>query len=436
MTLVWKPGLILQSPTANDPLLDLNTQPSLDLQFATSKTLNDRVSGQNLITFSRSTTGTYVDSNGIIQTAAIDAPRFDHDPTTGESLGLLIEESRTNPLKYSGELDRSTDWNVTGGSTSNTTAPDNTNDAVIFTEDTATNYHGFNAQGGNRPTMSGQIAASVFIKPGTRRYVVISFGAGSNGVCVTVDTQNMTVSEATSYGTGYTYTAGSATIDSAGNNWHRVSFAGNSSASTDQVFIIRGTNIATGNTFGESYLGDGSTFSSWGAQLEAGAFPTSYIPTSGSTVPRAADVASITGSNFSRWYNQSEGTIVVNFITGYQVGVNCPIGSLNDGTTSQRISLRPRNTVYGNLGVASLTVSETPPGILDKIAWSFDSSGFSLISGADSDLYTSPLASQVLTQLEIGKFESGADGIVNGTISRLTYYPYRLPDATLQEITS
>ena len=71
MTLVWESGITLQHPDNNDPLLDLNTQPSLDLQFATSKTLDDAVSGTNLITFSRASTGTYVGSDGLIKTSPV-----------------------------------------------------------------------------------------------------------------------------------------------------------------------------------------------------------------------------------------------------------------------------------------------------------------------------------------------------------------------------
>ena len=420
-------------------------KPTLDLNFAGNKSLIDTTTGTNYVTFTRAQSGneaTYVGSDGLIKYASADEARFDHDPVTGECLGLLIEESRTNPLKYSGELDRSTDWTVTGGSTSNTTAPDNTNDAVIFTEDTATNYHGFVAQGGNRPTMSGQIAASVFIKPGTRRYVVISFGAGSNGVCVTVDTQNMTVSEATSYGTGYTYTAGSATIDSMVNSWHRVSFAGNSSASTNQVFIIRGTNIATGNTFGESYLGDGSTFSSWGAQLEAGAFPTSYIPTSGSTVPRAADVASITGSNFSRWYNQSEGTV---FIDHARVNPSNTYYAfdISDGTGNNRIANFSTSTndyyLFVDSGTTYLNSSQTFATGFHKKAFAY---GVNDLRGAiDGSLPSAwqdsvaPVISSTRTQLAIGRGVT-IPAAYSQRFKRLTYYPYRLPDATLQEITS
>ena len=65
----------------------------------------------DIFTFTRSTTGTYFDANGVMQTAASNTPRFDHDPVTGVAKGLLVEEQRTNLVKYS---------NGSGGSPSNT----------------------------------------------------------------------------------------------------------------------------------------------------------------------------------------------------------------------------------------------------------------------------------------------------------------------------
>ena len=63
--------------------VDLFKLASLDLNFAQRKSLTDRVSNNNLITFSRDSIGTYVGSDGLIKTAVADAPRFDHDPVTG-----------------------------------------------------------------------------------------------------------------------------------------------------------------------------------------------------------------------------------------------------------------------------------------------------------------------------------------------------------------
>ena len=94
--------------------------PSLDLNFAKNKTLGSKV------TFTRASIATYVDANGVLQTAAPNTPRFDHDPVTGESLGLLIEESRRNKAQQSEDLSASS-WEKISGATvtsSSVTAPD------------------------------------------------------------------------------------------------------------------------------------------------------------------------------------------------------------------------------------------------------------------------------------------------------------------------
>ena len=93
------PGGVLAGPwVRNDLWRRARAVPSLDLRFADNKSLTDAVTGASLVTFTRASSGTYTDSAGVLQTAATDVPRFDHDPTTGESLGLLVEEQRTNLL--------------------------------------------------------------------------------------------------------------------------------------------------------------------------------------------------------------------------------------------------------------------------------------------------------------------------------------------------
>jgi hypothetical protein len=124
-----KTGAINQYRGLGNQLWDLaGNRPSLDLPFADNKSLVDATTGANLVDFTRASSGTYVDSEGVIRTATTNlllrseefyiwgaqleqsttvgeyipttstinsAPRFDHDPTTGESLGLLVEEQRT-----------------------------------------------------------------------------------------------------------------------------------------------------------------------------------------------------------------------------------------------------------------------------------------------------------------------------------------------------
>ena len=80
--------------------LNVGAAPSLMLNFAREKSLEDQISGKDLITFTRSSVGTYVGADGLIKTAAADEPRFDHD-ANGNCLGLLIEEQRTNLITQS-----------------------------------------------------------------------------------------------------------------------------------------------------------------------------------------------------------------------------------------------------------------------------------------------------------------------------------------------
>ena len=70
--------------------------PSFSVNFAANQSFVDEVSGNNLFTFSRASTGTFIGSNGLVQTAASGVPRFDHNVATGENLGLLAEPERTN----------------------------------------------------------------------------------------------------------------------------------------------------------------------------------------------------------------------------------------------------------------------------------------------------------------------------------------------------
>ena len=432
------PGnFVLQSPAANDPLLDLNTQPSLDLQFATSKTLDDRVSGQNLITFSRSTTGTYVDSNGIIQTAAIDAPRFDHDPTTNASLGLLVEESRTNEIPYSEDF---TTWGLfdTGDTLTSSalTSPDGTLTGTLFAPDNTSGLHivrqSYTFQGGTTYTLS------VFVKEGGRRYMQLAVGGSSLGFPSydyrrgVFDLQTGSVNS--------TPLNGSADIKPFANGWYRCSMTITPPSGGAANFDLyhADTTTPTINTVADGNGTDGIYI--WGAQLEEGAFATSYIPTSGSTVPRAADVASITGSNFSRWYNQSEGSFVADFNANGRTGAGRIVGT-NAGATPMYLAADTIIRSFGTVVGASVTVPSVFSTQKAAIGYEVSSQQDTLVvdGGAPNTSINSGnfagFAATTTTSIQLFSYPS-ATSHTSGTIARLTYYPYRLPDATLQEITS
>ena len=94
------PGGALAGPWVQNSLWTAaRAVPSLDLRFAENKSLTDAKTGASLVTFTRASTGTYVGSDGLLQSATTNEARFDHNPTTGESLGLLVEEARTNLVR-------------------------------------------------------------------------------------------------------------------------------------------------------------------------------------------------------------------------------------------------------------------------------------------------------------------------------------------------
>lgn len=272
--------------------------PSLDLNFAANKSLVDDISGNNLITFSRASTGTFVGSNGLIQTAASGVPRFDHNPVTGESLGLLVEEAKTNLAT------RSEDFSDVIWTKNNITvtpnvaiAPDGTITADKVTVNTgATSWYMLQTLGSS-PSAS---SCSVYAKAAGWDFVSVGrgfvFGAGDYAI---FNLQTGTVSRAP------TFTNSTASITHVGNGWYRCILV---SPQTDNNFHVTPQGVGTSINGGVPNGVNG--IFTWGAQIETGSFPTSYIPTVASTVTRAADVASITGANFSGWYNQGQGSLL------------------------------------------------------------------------------------------------------------------------------
>ena len=423
MTLVWKSGLNLQSPTANDPLLDLNTQPSLDLQFATSKTLDDRVSGTNLITFTRASSGTYVDSDGLIKTAVTDEARFDHDPVTGESLGLLIEEARTNSITPSVPQDTSP-WSPRADTTCTlnaATAPDGTLTATKVSADVGNTSYAW-----DRYTLGTAITGPSVVS-------VYAKDSGEGGCAIAVNnTSGLSIYQ-------FNFTTKNGVLVGAGdgrnpqnlelpNGWFRLSFS-IGPGFTRITLNARSEWSATNNPTGNGV--NGVLF--WGAQLEEGSFPTSYIPTSGSTVTRAADVASITGTNFSSWYNQSEGTAYITY-QNRNVSTIFSAAKFNDGTGLNIITPvnNSNNAAIVTAGVIVFSETTSANVYLQtlKRALAFEENNTRLaVDGTLVGAVDTSVTIPVVNKVDIGTGTAGA-------IARLAYYPYRLADATLQEITS
>ena len=222
-------------------------------------------------------------------------------------------------------------------------------------------------------------------------------------------------------------------MDSYSNGWYRCSMSFSNSIDNNVSQIKIGL---PGPTFTQNngiYI--------WGAQLEVGSFPTSYIPTTTSTVTRTADNASITGSNFTDFYNPSEGTIVlsarVGFATAVQTGYLTVYNSSNSG--QNRLSIRIANTLSDTNGVSQLNYTNTPsqiPGTYVKIATTYKKNDYAQY--ANGNLIQTDNTVEVpigVNTMEIGAVEGVTTLDFNSTISQITYYPNRLSNSKLIALT-
>jgi len=109
-----------------------NVRPSFFNHFSKSKVLDPR------FTYTRASTATYVDENGVLQVAAANQPRFDHDPVSGVCEGLLIESQRTNFLLWSRDLTQAAWTKVNASVALTATGADGTlNSASVITASAA-----------------------------------------------------------------------------------------------------------------------------------------------------------------------------------------------------------------------------------------------------------------------------------------------------------
>jgi hypothetical protein len=215
-----------------------------------------------------------------------------------------------------------------------------------------------------------------------------------------------------------------------------MSFSGTASITTPNCGIeTRGT--YTTNTTANAYL--------WGAQLEAGSFPTSYIPTSGATATRAADIASIPVTDFG--YNQKAGTLVVEADTFSTAVNNHQDFNLFQGAVGGH-SIHSGSRVGGGVagqytfwvqsGGSTVALISKTSAISDnttyKAAWAASADDFALtVDGAAVVTDTAGAMPIAATEARIGY---GVYGRLNGHIKSIQYYPRRLTNTQLQELTA
>lgn len=385
------------SPTATERVL-----PRMALDFTTG-ILDSRVTITRALN-----TATRVNSSGLIELVNANLPRFDYNPTTLAPRGLLIEEARTNALLYSEQLD-SIPWeNSTNG----------TGVAATVTADAGVSPDGTS----NADRLQFSLAGGTATADLTRRRQPYITPAGAHTFSIYLRSTD----GVSSYNMHITDAAGATNNITVTGSWQR--------------FIVTATSVGTiiyysvGLRGGQALVNSNTAdILAWGAQVEAGSFATSYIPTTLLAVLRNADVVSMTGTNFSDWYNATSGAILARSRQSVITGTR-PSIYMSDGTADNIISLRglaanpelyiKATTDQAQIDAGTLTANSSF-GLVG--AWDTDNCAAAINGGAS-------VTDTSATIPTVDRMLIGSDGTnyLNGQVERISYWPQRIINAEAQ----
>ena len=359
-------------------------------------------------------------------------PRFDYDPVTLAPKGLLLEEQRTNLMTWSEQFDNAA-WIKTNSTIAANviTAPDGTLTADKHTANAGATLG--TASTSSRCYQSAAITTgvptifSIYAKAGEYNSLQMSC-VDSPSVSANFNLIAGTFSSVTS--------AATATITNVGNGWYRCSLSWTAvlTASIQFRWSSLDTVTSIGNGTSGIYI--------WGAQLEAGAFPTSYIPTTSAAATRAADNASMTGTNFSSWYNQSEGTMVCSSDSP-QTTTTAAMNWYLTNNTVDNVMINRKNlsntisnaVVVGNVAQGDIASGTTiSANTVVRSAFSYKLNDLAIsVNGAS--IGSDNLANiPTVEKLFLGS-NASAGQVLNGHIQSIRYYPRRLANGDLQRLT-
>ena len=365
----------------------------------------------DLITFARlqaqnTTSGSsYLGSDGLLKFAAEDEPRIEYG-SDGSLKGLLIEEQRTNLVTYS------EDFSNAGWSKNGSTAIDST--LVTGPDGTLSGRRllNFDSETGDRlvevvSVSNATITGSIWVKgEGANVGKDITLVVKRNGGTFVADTLNHTLSS----------------------EWVRL----------DGTFTQLPDN--TGASLVLKHPENGNEASEvliYGAQLEEGTFATSYIPTSGSTVTRSPDIASIPVSAFG--YNQDAGTVVVEATAYAGNPNNANYASLGNAALTDFVRLWTWEGQTSHIRWTGTNFDVVIPftsGTAEKFAGAYAQDNYNIaLDGAAATPDTSGAQTLIGSVLRLGA-KTSATEFLNGHIKSIQYYPRRLTDAQLQELTA
>jgi hypothetical protein len=398
--------------------------------------------------FTRASSATRVNKQGLIETVPSGKPRIDFtDNTSGH---LLLEPSRTNSLPYSLEYDNNTYYTKTNSTitTQSGVSPDGSNTAYKLqdTNDSGATSHYIQQASGYRATITYNAikSGSVFVKAGTKNQVQVRLVNGSGSFSYIMGNFDL---ETETILTGASANASdiSYELQNYGNGWYRCIVKGswtlsNVTQTALQVFIADSSLAALPNI--HNYQGDGTgNLFVWGQMIEAGSYATSYIPTEGSSVTRVAETANDAGN--STVFNDSEGVLFFETATLANDSTFRNI-CISDSSTSDKIQFyyygNNNNIAYVIVSASSTQASDNTKTLsnaleFNKIAIKYKQNDFAVwVNGTEVSIDSS---GNTPTGLKEFAFDDGNGGSpFYGKVKDLKVYNTALTDTELQNLTS
>lgn len=396
-----------------------------------------------LLTFTRSSSGTYIGADGLVKTATNNVARFDHDPTTLSPRGLQIEATATNVCEqgqYCWGAGTTISWSRGAGISVNSVNGTSGANAVpridgpdggsltgtsIFKDSGSTfvrlQYVDFAVQANTTYTWSAYVRAPSGGNP------YIRLGAFNGGTWLNT-TGGCSLSSVTITNTGG---AGSVFNGVPSGSWVRVWVTFTTQAAQT---------LATIAFYPDANTTNAATMYVWGSQVETGSGPSSVIPTGASQGTRNADECSMTGTNFSSWFNATEGAFLAHARRMMTTDVG-RIASANDNTANESIDIGASTTgqfivTDGGSALATITPGTVTANTAFKIAGAFKLNDVQAALGGTLGTPDTGVTMPTVNQLMIGRQAGGSPVYLNGTVSLLKFWPTRLPNAQLQSLTT
>lgn len=333
-------------------------------------------------------------SRGYLPTSgsAYYGPRFTYDPVTLAAEGLWLEESRTNVVLWNRDM-----TNAVWTKTNCTAAKDQTS-----FDGTANAASSLTATAGNATCLQAITLAS------SARFqsVLVKRITGSGTIQMTMDN-------------GTTWTAITVT-----SSWTRVSIPTQTLANPTVGFRI----VTNGDAIAVDLVQNENTSVS----------PSSVMPTTSATFARIADDAKIAGTNFSSFYNQSQGTWIIEYEAADVSGSTRYLFNVSDGTNNNRligyVSTQTRLSVTTGGSAGTALASTTPTAdTTQKAVFAYSASGLALVAGSGSVQSNADLAATNMDRVNIGAAVSVTTHL-GAKIKSLRYYNRRLSNSKMQAL--